>query len=180
MKGNGTPFLTEPYLDDVRLRKLWPPYDYAMNAQLLVLLPRTALQREGSPWAEALVEDDWFLDAGGPCLVLGEAVLRPDGNYHPDEVYAVEDILYRTRLYRKPQREAEKNAMAAKQRAADKQKLQALRDQQYRQAAEAERRERQRLAALRSSDPMKEIELMKQRLAQLEGERGAALAEGTP
>jgi hypothetical protein len=164
-------FATEPYLDDVRLRRLWPPYHYAMNAQLLVLLPRTALAREESVWTQALAEEDWFRDVDVACLILGEAVLRPDGNYHPQDFYAVADVLALTQLYRRPQQEQERRAAEATRRILENRKVQQLRDEQWKRAADAERLEAQRRAAMRSTDPIKEIEAMKQRLAQLEDER---------
>ena len=168
-------FATEKYLDGVRLRKLWPPLAYAMNAQLLVLLPRTVLQSEDSIWVAALREDDWFRDVDVACLILGEAVMRPDGNYHPQDYYAVADVLTLTQLFRGPQREQEKRAAEMTRRILEDQKKQQLRDEQWKRAAEAERREAQQRAALRSSNPLKEIEQMKQRLAQLESARATGV-----
>lgn len=166
---------TDKYLDDIRLRRLWPPYSNAMSAELLAILPRWALEREGSPWLDLLAAEDWYLDGGGPCLVLGRAIMRPDGNYYPEEFYSLEKIVQKTREYRQPQQQEEKKRQEAANRAQDQQKLKTVREEQWRQAAEHERKEAQRRAAQRNQDPRHDIEDLKKRLAQLEGKTPSAL-----
>ena len=100
--------------------------------------------------------------------------MRPDGAYHPQDFYAQESVLALTQLYRAPQRERERRAVEATRRILEDRNKQKLRDEQWKRAADAERLEAQRRAAMRSTDPIKEIEAMKQRLAQLEAERAVS------
>src|SRR5581483_1530852 len=131
---------TTPLADYTYQRKLVPPGSFYLYSPLMVLVPRPAFK--DSLWEKVfdlLPEEDWFRDGGQLCLILGEARMKPDGRYYPEESYPLEECIRLTKEFRAPQKKHEQKEQENAEKRRQRDIYQQQRADQQREAAEQRR-----------------------------------------
>ena len=83
----------------IRLRPLWPPYTSVCKVMMVLVTEATA--REIGVTAKEIKEDQWYIDHGEACFILGEAFIGADEKYHPQKSYQTDVAISLTKRYRR-------------------------------------------------------------------------------
>lgn len=157
--------LTAPYYQAIRIRKLrLPGASFPLQT---ALLPKHCIPPDADLLAE-LEDDDWYKDSGGPCLVLGEAVVGAEGGYHPRPSYNAAAAVQLTKLHRAPQRKAEEDQLKQQEKILGRARAEAERLKRARDAQEAAHAERiKRQQELSKGGPQGRIEALEAQVKEL-------------